>query len=133
MRPLPKLMVGTRARRSHPIDMQAPQFVELQRGVRLYLARCFKYQKRPTVTELASLAGMSLTSFSRHFKKVCGENPSVVLKRAQLRRAVTHLRRGRTVNRSGYGAGFETRRSIYRSFQRAFGRTPTETARRQID
>lgn len=103
---------------------------ELHRAVLLYLAWCFKRETRPQVAELAEIVGMTPSAFSRRFKRVCGENPSVILKRAQLERAMRGIARGKSVNRAGYGAGFGTRTSIYRAFQRAFGETPSSASRR---
>lgn len=97
---------------------------ELEHATLRYLVRCFKRQTTPQVTELAALVGMKPSAFSRYFRRICGENPSIVLKRAQLQRARRHLAKGITVNRAAYGAGFGTRRSIYRAFRRVFGTTP---------
>ena len=107
--------------------MSAWEQEELRRAVRNYLAWCFRRETQPRVSELAAILGMTISQFSRRFKRVCGENPSVVLKREQLKRARRNIARGKSVNRAGYGAGFGTRRSIYRSFRRAFGTTPRQT------
>jgi AraC family transcriptional regulator len=109
--------------------MSTWQYDELLRAVRKYLAWCFRHGHQPRVSELAEIVGMPIWLFSRRFKEICGENPSVVLKRAQVQRARRNIARGETVNRAGYAAGFGTRKSVYRAFHRAFGTTPRNASR----
>lgn len=101
----------------------------LESAVLRYVVRCFRRETPPRVSELAELLGMTPSAFTRRFKRQCGENPSTVLKRLQLLYAQKRLLRGNTVNRAAYASGYGTRRSIYRSFRRAFGQTPKRYTR----
>lgn len=90
-----------------------------------YLERCFLTESPPHVGELAAQLGMTLTAFSRDFRRFTGESPSRYLKQAQIRLAKRLLKTTDwSMNRIAYGAAFGTRMSFYRAFKRTIGMTP---------
>jgi len=101
------------------------QQARLRDAVREYLVWCFKHESAPRADELARFVGMSRSAFSRHFKAICGGPPGRALKRAQLHYAHELIGAGARTNRAAYQAGYGSRRTLYRSFRRAFGSSPS--------
>jgi AraC-like DNA-binding protein len=110
--------------------MSGRELEELDRAICKYLAWCFRRGTPPHVGELARMLGMTPSRFQRHFKRICGENPSRVLKRLQVRRAERLLGQGKSVEQAALRAGFVNQRTIYRAFHSAFGTTPRRATSR---
>jgi AraC-like DNA-binding protein len=96
--------------------MSSPEYLALDRAVRAYLAFCYAHGTAPHVGEFAALVGMSRSAFCRYFKRVCGEPPSVVLRRALVQHANRLRESGTSVTKSARATGV-TPRTIYRLFQ----------------
>ncbi|MEO0731614.1 MAG: helix-turn-helix transcriptional regulator [Bacteroidota bacterium] len=85
------------------------------------------YKLGLSVEELASLAGMSLSSFYRAFKKEFGESPHQWLMYRRLQAAFELLRStNKTVTEVGYETGFKDPAHFSRRFKRQFGLPPSQ-------
>jgi AraC-like DNA-binding protein len=78
-----------------------------------------------SVQELATIAGMSRTSFANRFQQVLGETPIRALTRLRLRHAAAHLLRGNhSVIAVARAAGYDSEASFIRAFSREYGSPP---------
>jgi transcriptional regulator GlxA family with amidase domain len=84
--------------------------------------------RRPlSVPELASLAGMSETSFHQHFKAVTGTTPLQYQKDLRLIAARKSLiEHGHNVSAAAYGVGYESPTHFSRDYRRKFGKPPSK-------
>jgi AraC-like DNA-binding protein len=86
-----------------------------------------RYCDRLTVDDMAAAAGLSRAHFSREFAKTFGETPRQYLQTRRLERAAALLRStDRSVADVCLAVGLESIGSFTTTFQRAYGRTPTE-------
>ncbi|NYI01738.1 AraC family transcriptional regulator [Cupriavidus plantarum] len=84
-----------------------------------------------TVAELAATAGMSVTSFHRHFKAVTGYSPLAFQRRVRLMEARKLLAAGSTnVSRVAYEVGYQSASQFSREYKRMFGSPPVTEAQR---
>ncbi|HJQ39989.1 MAG TPA: AraC family transcriptional regulator [Thermoanaerobaculia bacterium] len=91
-----------------------------------YVTLCCVLETPPRVSELAQLIGVSTVTLGRqarrHYVALAKE-----LKDAQLARAQGMLRiTEESMTRIAYACGFGTRRTFFRTFQRAVGMTPAQ-------
>ncbi len=92
------------------------------RAIRALRAR---FRQRLTVDELAREAGMSASSFHRHFKAVTRTTPLQYQKDLRLTEARRQLRAGRgTVSTVAYDVGYESPSQFSREYARKFGAPP---------
>jgi AraC-like DNA-binding protein len=84
--------------------------------------------RRPlSVPELASLAGMSETSFHQHFKAVTGTTPLQYQKDLRLIAARKSLiEQGHNVSAAAYDVGYESPTHFSRDYRRKFGKPPSK-------
>ncbi len=83
------------------------------------------------VEDLASRAGMSVTSFHRHFRRATSMTPIQYQKRVRLIHARTKLlSEQRSVASIGFEIGYESASQFNREYRRAFGASPGVDARR---
>lgn len=84
------------------------------------------------VAALASRAGMSVTSFHRHFKAATGTTPVDYHKRVRLHEARRLLAgRAETVSRVAAAVGYASPSQFSRDYKRAFGTPPADDPLRQ--
>lgn len=88
------------------------------------------FSSRITIDELADIAGMSVTSFHRHFKAATGISPGVYHKRVRLHEARRLLLVEENVSNVAFSVGYESATQFNREFARQFGITPGREARR---
>lgn len=85
-----------------------------------------RYAEPLTVADLASVAGLSKSHFSREFRRVYGESPHQYLLTRRLERAATLLRTtDYDVARICHSVGLSSLGSFTTSFTRIHGMTPT--------
>jgi AraC-like DNA-binding protein len=86
--------------------------------------------QRVSVEELASIAGMSVTSFHRHFKLLTAESPLNFIKQARLFEARNRLLLGQGgVSQIAFAVGYESASQFSREYSRQFGRPPIDDLR----
>ncbi|WP_296081062.1 GlxA family transcriptional regulator [uncultured Agrobacterium sp.] len=77
-----------------------------------------------SLADLAEKAGMSLRSFSRHYREQTGVTPSKALEEMRLETARRLLEQAQPVSRAARRAGFGSEETLRRLFQRRFGVSP---------
>ncbi len=81
---------------------------------------------RPTLAELAAIAGFSTFHFHRVFRALVGEAVQEHQRRLRLERAARRLlTTRRSVTRIAFEAGYEALEPFSRAFRAAFGRSPS--------
>jgi AraC-like DNA-binding protein len=84
-----------------------------------------------SVEHLATMAGMSVTAFHRHFKQAMSMSPLQYQKTVRLYEARERLVAGpRDAASVAYAVGYESASQFSREYKRLFGATPTEDIRR---
>jgi AraC-like DNA-binding protein len=90
-------------------------------------------EKAPTLEELATVAGLSVSSFKRVFKEVAGIPPHAYLLRRRIERAQSRLRKGdRTVTEVAFECGFPSSQYFATVFKRVTGLTPNDVLRNRV-
>jgi AraC-like DNA-binding protein len=80
-----------------------------------------------SVTELAQLCGMSVSSFKRKFTETYSQSPRKYLDRMKLQKAAELLKSSTTrISDIAYDCGYETISTFNRSFKSQFQQSPTE-------
>jgi AraC family transcriptional regulator len=77
-----------------------------------------------TAADLAAVAGLSRSHFSRAFAKATGQAPRDWLEDLRLREAMARLRAGESVVAAGRAVGYRDPAYFCRAFRRALGLTP---------
>jgi AraC-like DNA-binding protein len=91
------------------------------------------YKESLRIGDLARFAGMSATSFHRHFRAVAGMSPLQYQKQLRLQAARARLlASGDAVARVGHTVGYASPAQFSRDYKRAFGASPSRS-RRQVD
>jgi AraC-like DNA-binding protein len=80
------------------------------------------------VETVADVAGMSLSSFNRHFRAVTSTSPLQYLKTLRLQAARRLLASDHGATRSAYAVGYESPSQFSREYARLFGRPPKRDA-----
>lgn len=84
------------------------------------------FRSSVSVSDLANCAGMSVSSFHKHFKSVTGVTPLQYQKDLRLIEARTLLvERGATVSEAAYAVGYESPTHFSRDYSRKFGLAPS--------
>ena len=90
------------------------------------------YAQTVSVGELAEMAGMSATSFHRHFRKVTQKSPIQFLQQVRLHEARARLLAStKNVSTIAYEAGYNNPSQFSREYKRLFGIAPGAEGRRQ--
>jgi AraC-like DNA-binding protein len=79
-----------------------------------------------TLDDLAVVAGMSRTSFARHFHTVAGTTPMVYLTRWRMTLAQNLLRRGQSIKVVASSVGYDSPAALTRTFGKIVGSPPRE-------
>lgn len=89
-----------------------------------------EFKQSLAISELAKLAGMSTSSFYKHFKSIAATSPLQYQKDLRLLEARRLLRtEGHTVSGAAYEVGYESPTQFSREYARKFGQPPrTEIA-----
>ncbi|MEZ2126919.1 MULTISPECIES: GlxA family transcriptional regulator [unclassified Sinorhizobium] len=77
-----------------------------------------------SLSDLAERAGMSMRSFSRHYRDATGRTPARAIEEIRLEAARRLLEQGLQVGRVVTRCGFGTEETMRRAFQRHFGTSP---------
>lgn len=77
-----------------------------------------------TISQLASSAGMSVTSFYRHFKAITGFSPLAFQRHIRLTEARKLLNGGAAVGSVAYQVGYQSPSQFSREYKNMFGTSP---------
>ncbi|WP_224371079.1 AraC family transcriptional regulator [Hyalangium versicolor] len=89
------------------------------------------YAENLRISELARLAGMSVTSFHRHFRAITSMSPLQYQKQIRLREARARLiAEAGDVASVGYAVGYESPSQFSREYRKLFGAPPGKDAAR---
>ena len=126
-----RLLRGPRGGMLRQMALPGSQLSQVSRAIDLIRRR---YQQTLRVEELARTAGMSATSFHRHFRAVTAMSPLQFQKRIRLQEARRMLlARKVDAARVGFDVGYESASQFSREYRRLFGAPPgrdTAKARR---
>jgi AraC family transcriptional regulator of adaptative response/methylated-DNA-[protein]-cysteine methyltransferase len=118
---------GYRAcRRCRPDDPRPVGAAEYVARARAFLDRRIAEapHERVTLTALATAVGVSPHHLQRTFKRATGLTPAEYVRAARAERFREELRRGETVTRAAYGAGFGSGSRVYEGAGALPGMTP---------
>jgi AraC-like DNA-binding protein len=111
------------------IDLSSTAFDSI---IDRYLRDCFEKESPPRVDELALFLGVTSSALSRRFRRQFGVGLAEELKRRQCAFAEQLLLGSDlTVTQIAYRAGFGTRRTFFRAYQRLKGVTPESSRSRR--
>ena len=80
-----------------------------------------------SITEFASLCGMSISSFKRKFKETYNETPKKYILKMKLLKASEILKqKDQRISDIAYDCGFETISTFNRAFKTLYGKSPSE-------
>jgi len=104
-----------------------------QNRVRKAIAWAEKRNEGPaTLEQLASVAGLSVSSFKRIFKEIAGIPPHAFILRKRIDRAQSLLRKGTgTVTEIAFECGFPSSQYFATAFKRITGMTPNDVLRKR--
>jgi AraC-like DNA-binding protein len=92
-----------------------------------------RYAERFTVERLASIAGMSRSSFAARFTEAFGQTPMNMLKATRLRRASEVLATtNASIDQVASSVGFSSRSNFSHAFREAFGADPTSFRKQSL-
>lgn len=97
---------------------------ELQELMRAYVKRCAAAGDSPRIGEFATVLDMNERTLRRHFLETYGQTPSCLMRNIQIELADELLGAELTTRQVACRAGFGSRRSFFRAFRRARGRSP---------
>lgn len=87
---------------------------------------------RLSIDDLAARAGMSVRSFSRHYRSATGRTPANALEDMRLETARRLLEQNGSVSRVAQQCGFGTEETMRRVFRRRLGSSPQEYRERFV-
>lgn len=85
-----------------------------------------RFREKLFIPDLAREAGMSESSFARHFKQATGETPVEYLLKLRLQDAATLIGSGMSVSEAAYAAGFSDSNYFSRIFKQKYGVSPRD-------
>jgi len=89
------------------------------------------YSESLSIEALAQVAGMSVTSFHRHFRAITAMTPLQYQKQIRLQEARTRLiREAKDVASVGFDVGYESPSQFSREYSRLFGLSPARDMKR---
>ena len=113
---------GGRLRQIGRADSRLSQIARAMRWIRDHFRDTLR------IGDLARLAGMSATSFHRHFRAVAAMTPRQYQKQLRLQAArAALLAGGEDVARIGHAVGYESPSQFSREYRRAYGAPPSRT------
>ncbi len=129
-----RLLCGSRGEMLRQMALPDSRMSQISRAIGLIRKR---YQEKIRVEELARAAGMSATSFHRHFRAVTAMSPLQFQKRIRLQEARRLLlSREMDASRVSFDVGYESASQFSREYRRMFGAPPARDAaeaRRALD
>ena len=121
-----RLLCGPRGEMLRQLALPGSQLSQVSRAIHLIRQR---YDQKIRMDELARAAGMSTTSFHRHFRAITAMSPLQFQKRIRLQEA-RRLLISRDVNAAlvSFDVGYESASQFSREYRRLFGAPPGRDA-----
>ncbi|PZQ66995.1 MAG: AraC family transcriptional regulator [Variovorax paradoxus] len=117
-----RLMTGEQGAIVRQIGLADGRFTQLSRVIRWIRSN---FDRKLRIAELAGIAGMSVTSFHRHFLRVTSLTPLQFQKQIRLQEARTRLSSGAlSAEEVCYSVGYSSPSQFSREYRRLFGRPP---------
>ncbi len=117
-----RLLRGPRGEMLRQMALPSSQLSQISRAIHLLRQR---YEQTVRVEDLARAAGMSPTSFHRHFRAVTAMSPLQFQKRIRLQEARRRLLVKKVdAARVGFEVGYESASQFSREYRRMFGAPP---------
>ncbi len=85
-----------------------------------------QYKRKLQIPQLAKDAGMSESSFARHFKAATGQTPVEYLLMLRLQDAAARIFNGSSISEAAYAAGFTDSNYFSRVFKQKYGVSPSK-------
>jgi len=82
------------------------------------------FEKNLTVSDFASLSGMSLSTFNREFKKLHGTTPKQWLMKKKMHKALELLNQGESVTQTAFDVGYLNVSNFIKAYKSHYGQTP---------
>lgn len=121
-----RLLCGTQAEMLRQLALPSSHSSQIGRAIRIIRAR---YDEKIRIDELAHAAGMSVTSFHRHFRAVTAMSPLQFQKHIRLHEARRMLlSRDVDAGRVSLDVGYESASQFNREYRRLFGNPPGRDA-----
>jgi len=121
-----RLLCGTQGEMLRQLALPASHLSHISRAIGIVRAR---YDEKIRVEELARVAGMSVTSFHRHFRAVTAMSPLQFQKRIRLHEARRMLlSRDVDATHVSLDVGYESASQFNREYRRLFGNPPGRDA-----
>lgn len=121
-----RLLCGTQGEMLRQLALPASHLSHIGRAISIIRAR---YDEKVRMEELARAAGMSVTSFHRHFRAVTAMSPLQFQKRIRLHEARRMLlSRDVDATRVSLDVGYESASQFNREYRRLFGNPPGRDA-----
>ena len=122
-----RLLRSEQGRRVRQIGLADSRLSQVGRAMRWMREH---YARRMRMEELARVAGMSVTSFHRHFRAVALMSPLQYMKQIRLQEARARLLAGsEDVTTVGLAVGYDSPSQFSREYKRAYGSPPGQDAR----
>ncbi|WP_203921298.1 AraC family transcriptional regulator [Rugosimonospora africana] len=123
-----RLINGEQGATIRQIGLADSRLSQISRAIRRIRAG---YAEPLRIEDLAKVAGMSVTSFHRHFRAVTAMSPLQFQKRIRLQEARTRLiTDSHDVAAVGYAVGYDSPSQFSREYRRLFGAPPGRDASR---
>jgi AraC-like DNA-binding protein len=123
-----RLLCGPRGEMLRQMALPSSQLSQISAAIRLIREG---YDRKLRVEELARCAGMSVTSFHRHFRAVTALSPLQFQKRIRLQEARRRLLSQEVdAGRVSFDVGYESASQFSREYRRFFGTPPARDAAR---
>jgi AraC-like DNA-binding protein len=123
-----RLVTGEQGALVRQIGVADGNLAHISRAIR-WIRR--HYDEPVHVPDLAAMAGMSASTFHRHFRAATSMTPIEFRQQIRLQEARVLLRaRASTVAEVGYRVGYESASQFNREYQRTFGTSPGRDAAR---
>lgn len=117
-----RLLTGRQGALLRQIGLADGRLTQVSRAIRWIRSH---YERKLRVEDLARIAGMSVTSFHRHFLRVTSLTPVQFQKQIRLHAARARLSAGAmSAAEVGYSVGYESASQFSREYRRLFGRPP---------
>ena len=117
-----RLLRGPQAGAIHQIVLSDPKIQQVRRAL-IWIRE--NLDKSVPIADMATCAGMSQSSFRRHFRVATGMSPLQYQKTLRLQAARRAILAGADVSRAAFDVGYESPSQFSREYSRTFGVAPS--------
>jgi AraC-like DNA-binding protein len=116
-----RLLHGPQGEMVRQIGLANSRMAQIGRAIKWIRAH---YADSLLVEDAAAIAGMSVTSFHRHFRAITSMSPIQYQKQLRLQAARSRLMAGEDVVQVGFAVGYHSPSQFSREYRRLFGTAP---------